>query len=55
MVNPWQARTLLNYVKEMRHSGPHLVAFFALMYHAGLRPEEAAGLKKTNLSLPEKG
>jgi len=36
-------------------SGPRLVAFFALMYFAALRPEEAANVHKHNLSLPEKG
>ncbi|MBA8827104.1 integrase [Saccharopolyspora lacisalsi] len=55
VVNPIQARTLLLAVREIQRAGPHLVAFFGLMYHAGLRPEEAAGLKKANLSLPESG
>jgi integrase len=31
------------------------VAFFALMYFAALRPEEAANLRKRDLSLPEDG
>lgn len=53
VVNPIQARTLLLAMREVERAGPHLVAFFGLMYHAGLRPEEAAGLKKVNLSLPE--
>lgn len=55
VVNPVQARTLLRAVREVERAGPHLVAFFGLMYHAGLRPEEAAGLQKSNLSLPERG
>jgi hypothetical protein len=32
-----------------------LVAFFAVMYYSGLRPEEAAMLRKANLQLPESG
>ncbi len=52
VVNPVQARTLLAAVAKQRSSGPRLVAFFGLMYYAGLRPEEAAALAKHHLSLP---
>lgn len=52
VVNPVQARTLLRAVGDLPGSGPRLVAFFAVMYFAGLRPEEAAALSKSNLSLP---
>lgn len=52
VVNPVQARELLDAVADQRPSGPRLVAFFGLMYYAGLRPEEAAALCKANLSLP---
>ena len=55
VVNPTQARTLLAAVRETKRSGPRLVAFFALMYFAALRPEEAANLRKHNLSLPAEG
>lgn len=55
VVNPIQARTLLAAVRETQRSGPRLVAFFGLMYFAALRPEEAAELRKHNLSLPEVG
>lgn len=55
VVNPVQARTLLAAVRETRRSGPQLVAFFALMYFAALRPEEAAVLRKNNISLPDSG
>lgn len=51
VVNPVQARTLLAAVRETKRSGPRLVAFFALMYFAALRPEEAANLRKHNLAL----
>jgi integrase len=49
VVSPMQARTLLNAVRE---NSPRLVAFFGLMYFAGLRPEEAVNVRKSNLSLP---
>jgi integrase len=55
VVNPMQARMLLAAVKDAGKPGPPLVAFFALMYYAALRPEEALNLKKRNLSLPESG
>src|SRR5262249_8931514 len=49
VVNPAQARILLNCVAEQQRSGPRLVAFFACIYYAGLRPEEAANLREHNL------
>lgn len=62
VVNPTQARALLEAVKAQkvdreprRSSGPMLVAYFALMYYAGLRPEEAAMLCKADLQLPKSG
>lgn len=62
VINPHQARKLLAAVKAQRiegqprrSSGPMLVAFFAVMYYAALRPEEAAMLRKQDLQLPEKG
>lgn len=50
--NPVQARTLLHAVREI---SPRLVAFYGCLYFAGLRPEEAAALGKSNLTLPEEG
>lgn len=50
--NPIQARTLLNAVREVKRSGPRLVAFFGTMYFAALRPEESAALNKRHLALP---
>ncbi|WP_406688593.1 tyrosine-type recombinase/integrase [Saccharopolyspora sp. ID03-671] len=52
VVNPTQARQLLGAVGEVNE---RLQAFFALMYFAALRPEEAANLRKHNLSLPRSG
>lgn len=57
--NPIQARSILEvirespyYVKYPSRSGKYLYAYFATMYFAALRPEEAAALNKRNLSLP---
>lgn len=50
--NPVQARTMLREVQNQECSGPRLYAFFALMYFAALRPEEASNIRKENLSLP---
>jgi integrase len=51
-VNPRQARALLHAVRTQEPSGPRLVAFFGLMYYAGLRPEEAVSLSSDCVSLP---
>jgi integrase len=55
VVNPIQARTLLRSVGEAQRGRCRLVAFFGLMYFSGLRPEEAANVRKHNLALPEEG
>ena len=55
VVNPMQARMLIDAVNQAGKPGPPLKAFFATMYHAGLRPEEAADLSKSNLARPENG
>ncbi len=52
VVNPRQARALLAAVRAQQPSGPRLVAFFGLMYYAGLRPEEAVSLTAGCLTLP---
>jgi integrase len=51
VVNPHQARALLDAVRAQQPSGPRLVAFFAVMYYAGLRPEEAISLGTDNVLL----
>jgi integrase len=53
-VNPRQARALLAAVRVQKPSGPRLVAFFGVMYYAGLRPEEAVSLRKENLRMPSR-
>jgi integrase len=52
VVNPRQARALLEAVRAQQPSGPRLVTFFAVMYYAGLRPEEAINLRRDNVILP---
>jgi integrase len=51
VVNPRQARALLEAVRAQQPSGARLVAFFAVMYYAGLRPEEAINLHADDLVL----
>jgi integrase len=55
VVNPRQARGLLAAVRDQQPSGPMVVAFFAVMYYAGLRPEEAISLRIENVGLPSAG
>lgn len=62
VINVRQAERLLGAVEAQtvdgqprRSSGPMLKAFFAVMYYAALRPEEAAMLSKPDLQLPESG
>jgi hypothetical protein len=50
-----QARTLLDAVRRTQRNGLQLVAFFAAMDHAGLRPEEVVNLRKHWLSLLAEG
>jgi integrase len=55
VVNPQQARALLDAVAVQKPSGARLVAFFGALYYAALRPSEAATLRKSNLALPADG
>jgi len=55
VINPDQARALLDAVAVQKPSGARLVAFFGAMYYAALRPAEAATLRKSNLALPADG
>lgn len=62
VINPKQAVCLLAGVEAQhvdgqprRSAGPALKAYFAVMYYAALRPEEATMLCKSDLSLPESG
>jgi integrase len=53
VVNPTQARALLEAVQAQRPSGPRLVAFFGVLCYSGLRPEEAICLRHRDVMLPE--
>ncbi|MFI7059292.1 site-specific integrase [Streptosporangium canum] len=56
VVNPDQVRELLDAVKQVGWTrGPRMVAMFACMYYAALRPEEASGLCRQNCDLPAQG
>ncbi|MFE2567496.1 tyrosine-type recombinase/integrase [Streptomyces mirabilis] len=59
LVNAVQGRQLLTAVSYVgswgRNRGRRLVAFYAVLYYAGLRPAEAVGLKLTDCHLPETG
>lgn len=50
--NPVQVRSLFRVIQREH---PHLYAFFALLYFAALRPEEAANLREKDLALPAEG
>lgn len=51
--SPTLARTLLDAVNSLERSGPLLMPFFAVMYFAALRPEEAVNLRWSDITLPE--
>ncbi|MEY9934172.1 integrase [Catenulispora sp. GP43] len=55
VVNPDQARALLHAVASLGEAGRRLVAFFATIYYAGLRPGEVVALRREDLHLPETG
>ena len=50
-----QARTLLEGVRDQGRVGNRMIAFYACLYYAALRPEEAVSLAKRHLSLPAEG
>ncbi|MEU0452752.1 tyrosine-type recombinase/integrase [Streptomyces sp. NPDC006129] len=59
LVNAVQGRQLLTAVSYVgswhRNRGRRLVAFYAVLYYAGLRPAEAVGLRLSDCHLPETG
>ena len=56
VVNADQARRLLAAIGQQGPRGERMVAFFACMYYAALRPEEVVDLRRDNLaSLPAHG
>ncbi|MET8756858.1 tyrosine-type recombinase/integrase [Lentzea sp. NPDC004782] len=52
VANPIQFRTVLTEVRKLGRTGRMLVLFFALMYFAALRPEEASNLRLGDVTLP---
>ena len=55
VANPMQVRNLLVGVRRQGRIGPRMVAFYACLYYAALRPEEAVGIfVPRNLQLPAK-
>jgi integrase len=55
VASPLQARSLLQAVGEQPRTGQLLKPFFGCLYYAGMRPEEAVALRKSDLELPEEG
>lgn len=54
VANPMQIRTIFAAVAEQGRIGPRMVAYYACLYFAALRPEEAAGIiVPRNLILPD--
>ena len=52
VINPDQAHRFLTAVAADGERGRHFKAFFACMYYAALRPEEATELRRSSIILP---
>jgi integrase len=52
LLNPTQAEAVFGELRKRRRNSACLYAFFATLYYAGLRPEEAAQLHVEDLILP---
>ncbi|MEU9339896.1 hypothetical protein AB0D74_01530 [Streptomyces sp. NPDC048278] len=50
-----QVARLLDSVRRLPGRGPHVYAFFACMYYAGMRPAEVIHLRKVQCRLPSSG
>ncbi|MFH8785047.1 tyrosine-type recombinase/integrase [Streptomyces roseoverticillatus] len=55
LLNPTQVALLLAWIAARPRTGHRLHAFFATLYYAGLRPEEAVALRRKAATLPESG
>ncbi|MDI2126953.1 tyrosine-type recombinase/integrase [Yinghuangia seranimata] len=55
VVNPRQARVLLDAVRAQSKRGEHLEAFFGCLYYGAMRPAEAVWLRVENCYLPKHG
>ncbi|APU18612.1 tyrosine-type recombinase/integrase [Actinoalloteichus sp. GBA129-24] len=55
VVNPQQARALINAIGRDGEGGRRLKAFFACLYYAGMRPGEVTALRRDGCHLPAEG
>ncbi|MGK5731476.1 tyrosine-type recombinase/integrase [Streptomyces sp. URMC 124] len=55
LLNPTQVALLFAWIAARPRSGYRLHVFFAALYYAGLRPEEAVALRVESATLPESG
>ncbi|MER8235674.1 hypothetical protein [Streptomyces sp. NPDC094049] len=55
LLNPHQVGALLTWIAARPRTGHRLTAFFATLYYASLRPEEAVALRVEDAVLPETG
>ncbi|MEC4019709.1 tyrosine-type recombinase/integrase [Streptomyces sp. H27-D2] len=55
LLNPRQVAKLLDWIGARTRGGRCYRAFFATLYYAGLRPEEAVALRVSDVILPESG
>ncbi|MFD6280856.1 tyrosine-type recombinase/integrase [Streptomyces sp. NPDC060209] len=53
ILNTGQAARLLGWVRGRTRGGPRLHAFFAVLYYAGPRPEEAVAMRVQDVQLPD--
>jgi integrase len=53
LVDPRRAEALLAAVAAQGDAGKRLLAFFACLYYAGMRPSEAVDLRASHLTLPQ--
>ncbi|MFH8588900.1 tyrosine-type recombinase/integrase [Streptomyces celluloflavus] len=55
LLNPRQVAALLTWTADRPRTGHRLTAFYATLYYAGLRPEEAVALRVEDAVLPATG
>ncbi|MGW6909552.1 tyrosine-type recombinase/integrase [Streptomyces sp. NPDC054940] len=55
LLNPGRVARLLAWIADRPRTGHRLHAFFATLYYAGLRPEEAVALRVSATTLPAEG
>ncbi|MFJ8228593.1 tyrosine-type recombinase/integrase [Streptomyces sp. NPDC094448] len=55
LLNPAQVAALLSWIAGRPRTGHRLHGFFATLYYAGLRPEEAVALRVASATLPAEG